>query len=126
VKRFGLAFHRIMMILTLFRNIKNLADIDELIGLDEDFYNVIDMSKSLIHNSIQLYLTYPVQNKGYAQLLKNHQKNFFDELPNEFKREDALKIMYKNNISESTLDRWLRDKNLFEKIKQGVYKKNKL
>lgn len=125
IRRYGLIFNRIVMIFTLFRNRNHLTERNEISALDIDFDNIMLITSILIQHSIQIFRSYPAITNGIAKLLSNYKSEFYNELPNEFKREDAIKLIHKYDMSISTLDRMLNQEKLFEKYKAGYYKKRK-
>lgn len=56
-------------------------------------------------------------------MLATNKKLLLDNLPNEFTTDEAIRIGQRFKISESSIKRFLKNYNFFERIQQGRYKK---
>ncbi len=120
--RHGLIFFRILMILTFFRNTHKIKDVGVLISNNIDFETTKLIIEILIKHSITIFKSYPEKENRIIQL-SGHYQLLYKELPNEFKREDVLPLCVKFGLSVPSFDRLLQNKHLFDKIKQGCYRK---
>lgn len=59
----------------------------------------------------------------YLDSLDRRKKDFYRELPSEFKTSDAIKIGYEIGLAERTIKKFLNDKKLFVRVEHGKYEK---
>lgn len=67
-----------------------------------------------------------VLDKCKADSLPQDKRQLFETLPNEFATSEGLKIASKAGIPERTFKDFIKDGNLFQKLKHGKYKKQNL
>jgi hypothetical protein len=123
VRRMGIIATRIAMVLTMIRNIGQI-NVDKLYCSDDDFENALDIIDVLLKHTETALQFIPKSNLN-VRFKSNTTKNFFLDLPNEFKREEILNGK-KMTISRPTFDRMLADKNMFENLGNGYYRKNNI
>lgn len=123
VRRMGIIATRIAMVLTMIRNIGDITT-DILICCDDDFEITLDIIEVLLkHTEIALKMI--PDNKHKVRFKNNIAKDFFQSLPNEFKREDILNKR-KIPLSRSSFDRMLSDGTMFQSLGNGNYRKREI
>ncbi|WP_458628264.1 DUF3987 domain-containing protein [Winogradskyella sp. PC D3.3] len=123
IKRFGLIFFRVCMILTVLRNRYLITDETELlIATDEDVNTAINIIKPLIDHSLLLFDKY----KKNAIVLPMKERFLYNALARDFRRGEGLEIAIQLNIAERTFDdilkRWM-EVEILQKVCHGLYKK---
>lgn len=123
VKRFGLIFFRICMILTVLRNKDIITDeTKSLTANDEDIRTGISIIKTLIDHSLLLFDKY----QKNTVVLPMKERLLYNQLPVDFRRVEGKEIAAKLNIAERTYDdilkRWT-EKKILQKVCHGLYKK---
>jgi hypothetical protein len=124
-KRLGLIVFRVAMVLTSLRYFDNGEIADEFLCSDEDFEIALALVRVYQEHAVYMFKELPKQSSVTDKLLKQ----FFDILPIQFRRKEAIDIANKElNIKERTADLYLSKltANLWlEKTKTGIYKKLK-
>ncbi len=123
VKRLGLIFFRICMILTVLRNKDLITDeTKSLTANDEDVRTGVSLIKTLIDHSLFLFDKY----QKNAIVLPMRERLLYNELPSDFRRGKGLEIATQLNIAERTYDdilkRWIEIK-ILQKVCHGLYRK---
>lgn len=120
VKRHGIIFFRICMILTALRNHNNLNKMERLICCDEDFQTAYKIVRILLYHALEVL--YLMGEKGLPAL----DENILSRLDSPFERKEAQRIGMNFNVPIRTLDyklkQWLR-KNIIRKVSHGKYEK---
>ena len=122
VKRLVLIVFRIAMILTTLRYYDNSEINDEYYATDEDVDVAIELAKVYREHAIFMYKTLPKEGDAVDDAVKR----FYNNLPSEFSRKQAIEIAKKENIKTRTADAYLKKlskSNFIEKIKNGYYTK---
>lgn len=125
VKRLGLILYRFCMLFTAIRKFKINNYHKEIFCSDVDFETASTLIKVYLQHSVIMFENLPKQEGGGPFKSGENKKLFYDALPNEFQRKEAIEIGIKFNIKERTADNFLKaclGKYLI-KSDTGVYKK---
>ena len=125
VKRMGLILYRICIIFTAIRKFEN-GDISEtLFCSDDDFESAVILTEIYLEHSVLMFNNLPNQSAEHALKNKTKKEKFFDELPPNFQRKEAVVIGQKFGIKERTVDDLLKKWTgaLLEKEDTGFYGK---
>ena len=125
VKRLGLILYRFCMLFTAIRKFKSNDYHKEVFCSDVDFETALSLINVYLQHSVIMFENLPKQGEQGPFKSGENKKLFFDALPNEFQRKEAIEIGLKFNIKERTADKFLKDclgKYLI-KSDTGLYKK---
>lgn len=125
VKRLGLILYRFCMLFTAIRKFKTNDYHKEVFCSDVDFETALTLIKVYLQHSIIMFENLPKQEGGGVFKSGENKKFFYDALPNEFQRKEAIEIAVNFNIKERTADNFLKaclGKYLI-KSDTGLYKK---
>ncbi|MDA3929363.1 MAG: DUF3987 domain-containing protein, partial [Prolixibacteraceae bacterium] len=124
VKRIGLIAYRICMILTVLRSMDMGSIPNPLVCSETDFHTSIALTTTLIKHSFQLFC-----NLGQNKLDGNKLK-FYEALPNDFNREQYLKVANRLELNIKTAEKYLKefrehrflshDHNKYKKIEKNT------
>ena len=120
VNRMGVIFVRICMVLDFIRNCNSTTLPDCLVCSDADFDVAKETTEYLLMNAKNIFEK--LHREDEISKLSEGRRNTYIELPFEFTKSEAIEIATNNNISERTLDRFLKSA-LFEKLEHGRYRK---
>jgi hypothetical protein len=124
-KRLGLILFRFCMILTALRYFDNAESSKTFICSDKDFSIALKLIKTYQEHSVFMFKELPKN----ASLTDKTMKTFFDSLPPNFQRKEAIALAELNfQIKERTADLYLRKlitAKLLDKTKSGMYQKVK-
>ncbi len=123
VRRLGLICFRMAMIMTVLRIEETGEDSSMLYCTDTDFNNTIQISRVLLDHAKTVYLqliTMPKKLK--PETMKD---KFYNSLPIEFTRKEAVEIAGKLNIKPRTTDKYLAELTPSQLTKDPVYGKYK-
>jgi hypothetical protein len=126
VKRLGLIFFRICLIFTALRKFENGDTTGELECEEIDFQNTKQIVKVLLEHSIILYTNLPGADKEFKITKSTKKQTFFNALPTEFKRKEAVEIGKEFKIPTRTVDNLIGKVWLgfdIEKVDTGMYRK---
>lgn len=123
VNRYGLQFTRLAMILTALRNFENnqLEQINYC--HDIDFQNAMELMEVFIWHALNVYED--IANNGTLESLTEQKRAYYNALPKEFKTSEALELAEVYSLAERSVKRFIQNKQLFEYLKHGQYKKRK-
>jgi len=124
VKRLGLIAFRIAMVLSIIRNCNDSFKDDKIICQDMDFEIAMKLSDVYMTHAMIVYKRLPKGN--HHKINSKIRKLFYEKLPNEFKREEAVAVGISLNIPDRTVDHYLKifiGKILEKSVKYGYYKK---
>jgi len=109
VHRIGIILFRIAMILTAIRRFEQNDPSHIVTCTDEDFETAVKLSKVYLSHSIFMFNNLP--QKGNFSVFKGHsnKQRFFDDLPHEFKRSEAVALGTKYGLKERTVDGFLNN-----------------
>lgn len=111
VKRLGLVLYRICMIFTALRKFQTKITDKEIQCLDEDFEIAMALIKVYLNHNILMFENLPKQDDDDDKVFKSssNKKLFFDALPQNFTRAEAVKIGDTFNIKERTVGNILKN-----------------
>lgn len=108
VKRYGLVLFRFCMIFTALRKFEN-GDLDENpICLDDDFNVAMQLVNIYLAHSLLMYNNLPKQEESQVFNGSSTKSNFYKNLPPKFKRQEAIELGKKYNMSARTTDNLLK------------------
>ena len=116
VRRLGLIFFRLVMLITATRYINAPELPKKLLCRDEDYELVHAMVCVLIKHSTRIYYRLPLEPK--APVRKNIREKFMDALPRMFNRQEYLEIGYRLRLPPKTAEKYV---GIF--VKTGVLEK---
>ncbi len=128
VRRMGLIVFKISMVLSLMRCMEFADESAEFVCEDADFQTALTIGDSLLEHAAKIFATFPAtSNKGanYWQREDAKKNKIYMALPDIFETKDAVRIGAENDVSESTIKRWLRSAQ-FTNIGYGKYQKSEL
>jgi len=125
IKRLGIILYRFCMIFTAIRKFETNDYHKEIYCDDIDFQTALTLIQTYLQHSIIMFENLPKQGEQGPFKSGENKKMFFDALPVEFQRKEAIAIATLFNLKERTTDNFLKDclgKYLI-KSDTGVYKK---
>jgi hypothetical protein len=127
VKRLGLVLYRMCMIFTSIRKFQAQEQATDIQCLDEDFETASQLIEVYLKHNILMFENLPKQDDDEQGPFKSGQnkKLFFDALPNNFTRKEAVELGATFNIAERTVGSFLKSclgKYLVQP-EYGVYEK---
>jgi hypothetical protein len=108
VKRLGLILYRIAMVFTALRKFENGDCSKECECCDEDFSISVQLAQLYLEHSLFMFHNLPRQNEKRSFNNGSNKEHFFNELPKEFKREDAIELGKKYKLADRTVDALLK------------------
>lgn len=123
VRRLGLICFRTAMIMTVLR-ILDTGEIPQAFYCsDVDFNNVMKIGNVLLEHAKTVYLQLMTTSKKLKQ--ETMKDKFYNLLPDEFLRKEAIEIAAKLNIKPRTADKYLNELTPSNLLKDPVYGKYK-
>lgn len=125
IKRMGLIFYRICMILTAIRYFDNRFPSPILDCNETDFNTAKQLTEIYLEHSLIMFENLPKTSKHAVNKRPSKIEELFSSLPTNFKRQDAVSKASEFGLSTKTIDNFLRDekgKKLYSP-KAGVYEK---
>jgi hypothetical protein len=125
VFRLGLITFRIAMILTAIRKFENGESNTQITCSDEDFHSAISISEVYLKHSILMFNNLPNQSEIATFKGGDNKKLFFEALPADFQRKEAVELGKRFSLSPRSVDAILNlsvGKTL-TKLKSGHYQK---
>lgn len=122
-RRLALICFRIAMIITVLRSFRESDVLKNMVCSDIDYEIAIEIVRILKEHSLLIFNQLPKSTVFNNQ--NNKVLNLYEKLPENFQRDEGVKIASELGISRPTFDRIIK-KNLFKKIGHGLYKKIKL
>jgi hypothetical protein len=125
VKRLGIILFRLCMIFTAIRKFDTNDHHKEIYCSDIDFETALTLIKTYLQHSIIMFENLPKQGEQGPFKSGENKKLFYDALPNEFQRKEAVEIGKRFNMSERSVDSFLRSclGNYLTQPKTGFYEK---
>lgn len=109
IKRLGLILYRITMIFTALRKLEN-GDLNlKVTCTDSDFKIAIKLVQVYLEHSLFMYNNLPRQDQLSNFRGGSNKQKFFDDLPKEFKRAEAVEIGKRHKISSRSVDDLLKN-----------------
>lgn len=121
-KRLAVILYRICMIITALRYFENGETPQEFICSDEDFEAAFLLIQVYEQHSVLMFNELPRESATTSKTLKQ----FFDVLPAQFQRKEAISVAQKLGIKERTADEYLKkllDCNWLDNSRYGWYAK---
>lgn len=125
-KRLGIILYRLAMIFTALRKFENGEATKEVMCTDEDFEIALNIANTFIEHSKLMFNNLPKQETQLPFKGANKQE-FFQALPTEFKREEAITIAQKYSIKPRTADNLLKklvEQGFLTQPDYGIYMKS--
>ena len=125
VYRLGLILFRFCMIFTALRKYENGEMTEIMICTNDDFKAALSLSDVYLEHSLLMFNNLIEQKESPTYKMPNHKRRLFSELPETFKRQEAIEIGKSLGMQDRSVDSFLRDGLgvRLEKIKSGLYKK---
>jgi hypothetical protein len=129
VKRLGLVLYRMCMIFTAIRKYQAQEQATDIECLDEDFEVALQLVAVYLKHNILMFqnLSKPEDEEQGPFKSGQNKKLFFDKLPQQFTRKEAIALGKPYNIAERTVGTFLKNclGKYLEQPEYGVYKKIK-
>ena len=125
VKRLGLILFRMAMLFTALRKFENGEAATTLVCTNEDFSTALQLAGIYLQHSLLMFNNLPKQSETTSFKTGGNKRKFFDALPQEFTRQQAVELGKTFDLATRTVDDLLRNGlgKLLEKPKPGVYRK---
>ncbi|MBU0942117.1 MAG: DUF3987 domain-containing protein [Bacteroidetes bacterium] len=108
VKRLGLILYRFCMLFTAIRKYKADDYHKEVFCSDEDFETALALINVYLQHSIIMFENLPKQGEQGPFKSGENKKLFYDALPDDFQRKEAVEIAKNFNISERSVATFLK------------------
>ncbi|MBL0305721.1 MAG: DUF3987 domain-containing protein [Chitinophagaceae bacterium] len=125
VKRLGLILYRMAMQFTALRKFENGEASSTLVCTDEDFTTALQLAEIYLQHSILMFNNLPKQSETTHFKTGDSKRKFFDALPQEFTRQQAVETGKLFTLAARTVDDILHNATgkALEKLKAGHYRK---
>ncbi|MBS1949597.1 MAG: DUF3987 domain-containing protein [Bacteroidetes bacterium] len=125
VKRLGLILFRMAMLFTALRKFENGEAATTLVCTNEDFSTALQLAGIYLQHSLLMFNNLPKQAETTSFKTGGNKRKFFDALPQEFTRQQAVELGKTFDLAARTVDDILRNAlgKLLEKPKPGLYRK---
>jgi VirE N-terminal domain. len=125
VKRLGLILYRIAMLFTALRKFDNGEAALQVVCTDEDFNTALQLAEVYLHHSILMFNNLPRQGEVTQFRTGDNKRKFYEALPEEFTRQQAVELGKTFSLSARTVDDILHNATgkMLSKIKAGSYRK---
>ena len=128
LKRMPVIMKRIGMILTGFRLDMNEPLPERVVCSDDDFQTMMLVGHKLLLHSAMMFQMLPTSKDATPGEIGQSliQKQFFQMLPADFSKQDAVKMAEVLGVAEATMKRWLTkytQSNDIQRVEQGLYRK---
>lgn len=125
VKRLGLILYRIAMLFTALRKFENAEAADHVQCTDTDFNTALQLAQIFLQHSILMFNNLPKQQNATIFQTGDHKRKFFEALPKEFTRAEAVTLGQQHKLSPRSVDDLLHNAtpSLLTKLKPGLYQK---
>lgn len=125
VKRLGLILYRFTMIFTALRKFENGDMTEEVFCTDEDFEMALHIANIYLQHSLLMYHNLPKKEETGVFKGKSNKKKFFEALPKNFKREEAIQLGIQYKLKSRSVDELLKSllNTLLTQPSFGYYEK---
>ena len=125
VKRLGLILYRMTMLFTALRKFENAEAAEQVQCTNTDFNSAMQLAEIFLQHSILMFNNLPKQQNATVFETGNHKRKFFDALPKEFARAEAVTLGQLHKLSPRSVDELLHNAtpSLLTKLKPGLYQK---
>ena len=129
LKRMPVIMKRIGMILTGFRLDMSQPLPERVVCSDDDFQTMMLVGHKLLLHSAMMYQMLPTSKDAVPGEIGQNliQKQFFQMLPSDFSKQDAVKMAEVLGVNVKSLERWLLkfvQSNDLQHISHGLYRKS--
>ena len=113
------------MILSALRKFENGEATETIFCTDEDFNTVMLIVQTYLEHSLLMFNNLPKQSEATQFKTGDSKRKFFDTLPSEFTRQQAVETGKQFQLSARTVDDILHNATgkALEKLKAGHYRK---
>ena len=113
------------MLFTALRKFENGESATTLICTDEDFNTVLQLAQIYLQHSLLMFNNLPKQSETTQFKTGDGKRKFFECLPQEFTRQQAVEAGKLFTLSARTVDELLHNATgkALEKLKAGLYRK---
>ena len=132
VRRMGLIFFRICMILSALRLMDTGELTKDLVCADEDFETAKTICGVLVVHTARVFdeLTKMGLSRSAYVAKTVKRRSFFEALPKEFTRQDYLEVAQRTGVPPSTAEKWIKrlseENGPLEKVEHGQFRKKGL
>lgn len=125
VKRLGLVTYRVAMLFTALRKYEAAEVTEHLTCSDIDFNTAIRLTETYLQHSLLMFNNLPRQEESNNFKGGTNKRKFFEALPGEFTRNEAVALGQQYTLSPRTVDYLLQNAtpSLLTKLKPGLYRK---
>lgn len=125
VYRLALIFFRICMIFSALQKFENGDMSSTILCTDEDFDSILQIVQTYLAHSLLMFNNLPKQNDSMRFIAGDNKRKFFNSLPTEFTRKEAVKRSKEFELSIRTVDDILKlgTGASLTKVKMGHYRK---
>ncbi len=125
VYRLGLILFRLCMIFTALRKVESGEMTEIIFTTDQDFNTALLIAQTYLQHSLLMFNNLPRQSEYTNFQGGDSKRKFFEALPSEFSRKQAVEIGVQFQLSPRTVDEILRNAigRALEKLKAGLYRK---
>ncbi len=125
VKRLGLILFRMAMLFTSLRKFENGESAITLECTNKDFSAALQLAGIYLQHSLLMFNNLPKQSESTHFKAGGNKRKFFEALPQEFTRQQAVELGKTFDLAARTVDDLLRNGlgKLLEKPKPGHYRK---
>ncbi|HOG20731.1 MAG TPA: DUF3987 domain-containing protein, partial [Salinivirgaceae bacterium] len=109
VKRLGLILFRMTMIFTAIRKFENGDASTTVICTVADFEIAVKLADIYLQHSLLMFHNLPKQNDSAVFRSGDNKRKFFDALPSDFKRAEAIELGKQYNLSTRSVDNLLKE-----------------
>lgn len=113
------------MIFTSLRKLENGEAATPIVCTAEDFYTALRLTEIYLQYSILMFNNLPKQSEATQFITGDSKRKFYEALPAEFTRQQAVEIGKQFQLSPRTVDDLLNNVTgmALEKLKAGHYRK---
>ncbi len=125
VKRLGLILFRICMIFSALRKFELKNKSNSVYCTESDFEIALRLVQIYLQHTLLMYQNLPKQNDNYTFRFGDNKRKFFESLPSEFKRAEAIELAGQFNLSIRSVDKLLKELTgkYLSQPQYGIYKK---
>jgi hypothetical protein len=126
VKRLGLILFRMAMIFTAIRKYEDNNISDLVFCSDADFETALHLADLYLQHSLLMFNNLPKQGDNAVFRSGDNKRKFFDDLPADFKRAEAIELGKKHHLSARSVDNLLKELlgKYISQPRYGSYSKN--
>jgi hypothetical protein len=125
VKRLGLILYRMAMLFTALRKFENAEAAEQVQCTDTDFDTALRLTEIFMQHSILMFNNLPKQQNATVFQTGDNKRKFFEALPKEFTRAEAVELGKQHKLSPRSVDDLLHNATpgILTKLKAGHYQK---